>query len=201
MARKNQNAESRKPEILEAYYQVLIEEGFEGCSIGKIAERLNMHPTLILHYFKNKENLQIALIDLMIAKYKSVNMLNFEKISNHAEQFQAVMDVIFSFTWSRTVDPGVHFGFYYKSFRDERISALICDMFKWLRNFLYEKFKTFNDEGIINVADPLNAADFVVTLMEGLEFHTHFLADGKNFDEFAESAKNVAIYALKHKAI
>lgn len=201
MARKNQNAESRKPEILEAYYQVLIEEGFEGCSIGKIAERLNMHPTLILHYFKNKETLQLALIDLMIAKYKSVHMLNFEKISDHGEQFLAVMDVIFSFTWSRTVDPGVHFGFYYKSFRDDKISALICDMFRWLRDFLYEKFRSFNEEGIINVADPLKAADFVITLMEGLEFHTHFLANGKIFDEFAASAKKVAINTLKNKVI
>ena len=37
--RKHKKAEVRKPEILENYYQVLIEEGFEGASIAKIAKR------------------------------------------------------------------------------------------------------------------------------------------------------------------
>ena len=54
--RKNQKAEIRKPEILENYYQVLIEEGLEGTSIGKIAKRMDIHPSLIIHYFKTKEN-------------------------------------------------------------------------------------------------------------------------------------------------
>ena len=52
--RKNLKAEIRKPEILENYYQVLIEEGFEGVSIAKIAKRMNIHPSLIIHYFKTK---------------------------------------------------------------------------------------------------------------------------------------------------
>ena len=53
-----QKAEIRKPEILENYYQVLLEEGFEGTSIGKIARRMDIHPSLIIHYFKNKENMK-----------------------------------------------------------------------------------------------------------------------------------------------
>ena len=42
--RKNQKAEIRKLEILENYYQILIDEGFEGASIGKIAKRMHIHP-------------------------------------------------------------------------------------------------------------------------------------------------------------
>ena len=69
--RKNRNAETRKPEILEGYYRVLIENGFEGSSIGKIAQHLGIHPTLILHYFKNKDNLQHELVEILITKYKA----------------------------------------------------------------------------------------------------------------------------------
>lgn len=36
--RKNFKTEFRKPEILENYYQVIIKEGIEGASIGKIAK-------------------------------------------------------------------------------------------------------------------------------------------------------------------
>lgn len=53
--RKNQTAETRKPEIFENFYQVIIAEGIEGASIGKIARRMNIHPSLIIHYFKTKK--------------------------------------------------------------------------------------------------------------------------------------------------
>ncbi len=36
--RKNKSAALRKPDILESYYQVLIQEGLEGASISKIAK-------------------------------------------------------------------------------------------------------------------------------------------------------------------
>ena len=38
----------------------------------------------------------------------------------------------------------------------------------------------------------------MVTLMEGLEFHSHFLANGAHFDDFAQTARNVLVSALKN---
>lgn len=197
-SRKNKNAEKRKPEILEGYYHVLIKEGFEGSSIGKIADHLEIQPTLILHYFKNKANLQHALIELLISKYKSEHMLNLDQPGDLAGRFSTLMDVIFSYQWSRTVDPGVHFGFYYKSFRDEKICEALSEMFCWLRDYLLKEFIIFNGEGIIQVTDELKAADYVVTLMEGLEFHAHFLRKDRPFEAFADTAKHSAITILKN---
>lgn len=196
--RKNRNAETRKPEILEGYYQVLIENGFEGSSIGKIAQHLNLHSTLILHYFKNKDNLQRELIELLIAKYKAEHMLDFDSIKDSTRRFDALMDLIFSFKWNRTVDPGVHFGFYYKSFRDEGIRKALNDMFGWFRDYLHDAFIVFNKEGVIKVTDECKAADYVLTLMEGLEFHAHFLNGGKPFEDFADTAKAATILILKN---
>lgn len=196
--RKNRNAETRKPEILEGYYQVLIEEGFEGSSIGKIAQHLNLHSTLILHYFKSKDNLQRELIEFLITRYKAEHMLNFDLIKDSTRRFDSLMDLIFSFKWNRTVDPGVHFGFYYKSFRDEGIRKVLNDMFLWFRNYLHDAFILFNKDGVIKVMDERKAADYVLTLMEGLEFHAHFLNEGKPFEDFADTAKTATIAMLKN---
>ncbi|GAB6191238.1 TetR/AcrR family transcriptional regulator [Desulfocastanea catecholica] len=195
--RKNQNAELRKPEILEGYYRVLIAEGLEGASISKIAKHLGIHPSLILHYFNNKENLRLALIELMIDKFKSQHLLNFDHIKDDAERFSTLIDTIFSYKWSRTVDPGVHFGFYYQSFRDANVATLFREMFQWLRNYLHDEFIIFNKKDIIQVGDERKAADFIVTLMEGLEFHAHFLGQDMPFEDFAETAKLSALAVLK----
>lgn len=196
--RKNRNAETRKPEILEGYYRVLIENGFEGSSIGKIAQHLGIHSTLILHYFKNKANLQHELVELLITKYKAEHMLDFDLITDSTRRFDTLMDLIFSFKWNRTVDPGVHFGFYYKSFRDDGIRKILNGMFRWFRDYLHDAFMVFNKDGVIKVTDERKAADYVLTLMEGLEFHTHFLNEDKPFEDFADTAKIATIAVLKN---
>lgn len=196
--RKNQNAALRKPEILEGYYDVLIKEGLEGTSISKIAKRLDIHSSLIFHYFQNKENLTFELIDLMIEKFKSVHLLEFEHIKDDEERFTALINTIFSYQWSRTVDPGIHFGFYYQSFRDERTLERLKKMFTWLKGFLQGQLIDFNNKGVIRVEDEEKAADYIVTLMEGLEFHSQFLGDGQPFEIFAETAKKSVLMLLKN---
>jgi len=195
--RKNQSADLRKPGILESYYQVLIQEGLEGASIGKIADRLNIHPSLIIHYFKTKERMKLALVDLLVEKYKAPEFLSLDHIEDDEERFNALMETIFSFEWSRTVDPGVHFGFYYLSFRSEAIQERFKQMFKELRDHLQDQVAYFSSKGIIKVRDSQKAADIVVTLMEGLEFHSQFLATGTPFQVFAQTAKETAILVLK----
>ena len=198
MGRKNQSAALRKPDILESYYQVLIQEGLEGASISKIADRIGIHPSLIIHYFQNKENLKLELVELLIEKYESPAMLDFDLVEDDEQRFTALIDMLFSFKWSRTVDPSVHFAFYYLSLRDEKIHERFRVMFRWLRNHLRDQLADFSSKGIIKVANAEKAADYVVTLMEGLEFHTHFLANGESFEAFARTAQKALVSALKN---
>ena len=199
--RKNKPAKLRKEEILEGYYTVMIREGLEGSSIGKIAEHLGIHPSLVLHYFKCKKNLQSELLLLIVKLYKSGNLLNFDHIKDNNERFNALMDTIFSYEWSRTVDPGVHYGFYYKSFRNPEVKETFKDMFGWFRDHLYKEFLFYNKKGVINITDELKAADLVVTLMEGLEFHAQFLSEEDTFETFAHTAKTTAIAILQKQLI
>jgi AcrR family transcriptional regulator len=198
MASERQSAAVRKPEILEHYYQVIIEKGIEGASIGKIAQRMGIHPSLIIHYFKTKENMTIELLDVLIDKYEAREYLNFEHIKDPEERFHQLMHTTFSFEWSRTVDPGVHFCFYYMSFRNPEIRGRFRDMIKRFRNYLVQELTAFQESGVIQVPDVRVAADYIVTLMEGLEFHAHFLADNEPFDHFAHTARNAAVAYLKN---
>ena len=70
-------------------------------------------------------------------------------------------------------------------------------MFRWFRDYLHDAFITFNKDGVIKVSDEHKAADYVLTLMEGLEFHSHFLNEDKPFEDFADTAKAATIEILK----
>ncbi|RTZ98158.1 MAG: hypothetical protein DSY90_05095 [Deltaproteobacteria bacterium] len=197
--RKTQTAETRKPEILENFYQVIIAEGIEGASIGKIARRMGIHPSLIIHYFKNKKNMTLALADFLIEKYEAPEFLKFDHIADIEKRFRALMDTIFSFEWSRTIDPGVHFCFYYLSFRNPDIRQRYKRIIRRFRDYLVDEFETYRQQGIIKVSDSHMAADLIVTLMEGLEFHAQFLSDDHPFERFASQARAMAINMLTEK--
>ncbi len=194
--RKNQTAETRKPEILENFYQVIIAEGIEGTSIGKIAKRMNIHPSLIIHYFKNKKNMTLALADFLIEKYEAPEFLQFNHIENMEKRFDALMNTIFSFEWSRTIDPGVHFCFYYLSFRYPDIRNRYEHIIRRFRDYLIEEFEGYRQKGIVKTSNTRMAADLIVTLMEGLEFHAHFLSEDQPFEHFADNARELAVKML-----
>jgi predicted butyrate kinase (DUF1464 family) len=142
--------------------------------------------------------MKLELVDLLIEKYESPAMLEFDQIEDAEDHFNALMEVIFSLKWNRTVEPSVHFAFYYLSLRNEQILDRFKVMFKWLRDYLSIKLDYFNSRGVVRVSDTKRAAEYIVTLMEGLEFHNHFLADGQPFEAFSQVAKKTLIKTLKN---
>ena len=195
--RKHQKAEIRRLEILETYYQVLLEEGFEGTSLVKIAKHMNIHPSLIIHYFKTKDNMTIELVDLLIEKYEAPEFFQLDHIEDLEQRFQAMIDTVFSFEWSRTIDPGLHFGFYYLSFRNPKIRKAYETMIQRFRDYLVGQLQFYQQAGIVKTNDAKAAAGVMVTLMEGLEFHAQFLSEGQPFENFANYAKQLVLRILK----
>ena len=195
--RKNSSAKNRKPEILEQYYQVIIAEGFEGASIGKIADRMGIHPSLIIHYFKTKENMTVELVELVIEKFEAPHFLEFSHIDDPKKRFHELMETFFSKEWSYTVDPSVFYAFYYLSFRHPVIRERFEAMFKRFRDYLVRELQYFKEQGIVGALDITKASDIILTLLEGLVFHTNFLTDGEPFEEFAEYAKDTTMSILQ----
>jgi AcrR family transcriptional regulator len=157
---------------------------------------MNIHPSLIIHYFKTKHNLTVELFDLLMERYAAPEFLQFDHIKDPHQRFEALMDTLFSLEYSRTVDPGVHFGFYYLSFRNTDIKKRFQEMINQLKVFLVREFDQLKKEGIVTVKNIDQAADMVITLIEGLEFQTAFLDQRKTFENFAEHSKKLAVTFL-----
>jgi len=66
------------------------------------------------------------------------------------------------------------------------------------RDYLVKELEQFQQAGVVKTGDLKKAADIIVTLMEGMEFHAYFLADDKPFTEFADYAKKVVSAILKN---
>lgn len=88
--------EHRRFAILEAALELIQQDGFEHLQFGDLAKKCKMSRTLVHHYFRNKYELSISLLDLstlLLQRYVGDTLSNEEDKSRHFEMYcKATMD-------------------------------------------------------------------------------------------------------------
>ena len=74
-------------------------------------------------------------------------------------------------------------------------------MFKHFRDYLVAELEIYRKAGIVKAKNLKKAADIIITLMEGLEYHAHFLSENEPFEEFANYSKQMVVAMLKGQPI
>ena len=140
----------------------------------------------------------IALAEYVQNKYDpSYVREQISTIKDPERRFNLFFDTMFSEVDVKTVNPRVFYAFYYLSYRNQKIRERFVYMFKKHRDWIIQELEIFLREGIIKKMDLEMAADFIVSVFEGLSFHSEFLAGDKPFDIFGQFAKKLTKDFLK----
>jgi AcrR family transcriptional regulator len=193
--KKRQNAEIRKPEILYHFYQVLLEEGLEGASIGKVAKRMDIHPSLIIHYFQNRENLTAGLVDYIIRGGAKV----FEHLSEKTGPQKSLRDLVwifFSEEWARMSDIGADFAVLSLTSRNPQVDAKIRNMYALLKKLIISEIGKVADAGSITCGDHGRAADIIITMYEGYRHFRQFHIEDADTEDFRNDMIEAVMAAL-----
>jgi AcrR family transcriptional regulator len=190
---QRKNAELRKQEILEHFYQVIIEQGIEGASIKKIAKSMDINPSLISHYFKTKGAMLIELTEYIKEKYDpSFIRLEVDSTTEPQQRYNRFFEIMFSEVNVETVDNRVFYAFYYLSYRNPEIKKRFSSMFKKHRDFINQELEFFKSAGLIEVELDLTlASNFIISVIEGLSFQNAFLSNGILFEIYEKFAVKV----------
>ncbi|MEM7658841.1 MAG: TetR/AcrR family transcriptional regulator [Bacteroidota bacterium] len=188
MGRKSK-AVVRKQEILSHFYQVIIDEGFEGASIAKIAKRMDVNPSLIIHYFSTKEAMVLDLIAYIISTYSEHILPDFSEESNSQDRWGDVLDVVSRIDWERIMNNIVFYSCYTLGLRDPKINEQFVGLYQRVIDQLVEEIQLAHQANIIQVQDPRRAAEMMLTLVEGANFLQHVTHDGPKSSERAEQVK------------
>src|SRR5262245_30453466 len=101
----------RQKEMIKAFYKVARKEGLENASIAKVAKVLGVNPSLVIHYFKTKNDLIYGLIGYILERYSLI--YNPENdLADPSERLRKIVRNLFSRKWNKLIDDGV----FYSSF-------------------------------------------------------------------------------------
>jgi len=181
--KKRLNADIQKPKIVKHFYKTILAEGFEGASIAKVAKRMKIHPSLILHYFGNKENLTLALVDFVIDEYGS--LLKKFKAQDLApeEHLTRLLEAIWSREYYEKINIAVSFAVLAVSFRNDKIHGKARNLYQVFKKFLVREFKYLTEHRVIGIKDPAHAAEIIMTMIEGSRhFRSFIIDDGRDDD-------------------
>lgn len=182
MGRKSK-AKDRRKEILSHFYDVIIDEGFEGASFAKVARRMDVNPSLLVHYFSSKDAMVLGLIDHVISTYSAQILPDFSKVENPAERWDDVVDVVSRIQWDLFLNSTVFYSAYTLSLRNEDIRQQFVELYAGVRDRLEEEISHASQAGIIDVIDTRRAAELIITLMEGTNFYRHVWDDAPSPEE------------------
>lgn len=169
MGRKSK-ADERKLEILSHLYMVLKDDGIEGASIGNVAGRMGVNPSLIIHYFKSKEEMMVEMVDFLLSRYEETYLTELDKLQSSEERMDFVLDVVFGVDWLDVSDPEVMYACYYMSYHNERIRARFSHMHEWFKELLVNEIDAWIKQGVIVENEPEQIADLIIILNEGLTY-------------------------------
>lgn len=173
--------ELRRKEIVTAFYQVAKKEGLENASIAKVAKKMEINPSLVMHYFNTKEDLIDELIDFTLERYGHIYKPK-KSISDPKERLILIIDNLFSRKWNTLFDDGVFFSCYALIFRSKKIKKHFQELHDSLRSMLAESLQEAKDFGAIDIPDVAAAADMIFILVEGAYYYLS-LSDGDNEDK------------------
>ncbi len=193
---KREKAETRKPQILKHYRRVIAKEGIEGASIGKVGKQMGIHPSLLIHYFGSKENMNIELIDSIMESYGTSDIWgSLEQFADPKERFDEFLNIIFGEVWTKVVEDIVFYVLHYLTFRNRKMRDIWETAYEGFRDAVAAELKLFAKEGVIEVTDPEMAAELIIALREGIDFRGSFSCDNGAREALLEFGKE-AVYTL-----
>ena len=168
--RRADRSQLRRREILAAYYETLVAEGLQGSSLAKIARRLGVPPSLLIHYFGTKEQMTVELVDYLLEEYREGYGDRLAAIADPLERLQAIVDTFFDPRYHELLDDSVFYACFYLSLRHPSVRQSYHTLYEATLQLIETAVAECMAVGLIERDDAHELALVVKALEEGYAF-------------------------------
>jgi AcrR family transcriptional regulator len=185
----------RQKEIVKAFYKVSLKEGLENASIAKVAETLDVNPSLVIYYFKSRQELLHGLIEYLIERYKMIYPEN--GTGNPKVKLKKVINSLFSRKWNKLFDDSVFYSGYALVFRDLKIKEHYKNLHDQLRSLLADSLQEAVDAGVIESNNVQQTADLIFVFVEGAYYYLGMVKDKAEYERRLRFYEKTVLQFLK----
>jgi len=192
---KRKIRQERELEIIEGFYQLAKEVGLENASIAKIGKHLDIPPSLIMHYFPNKDLLIKGLIGYILEHYQLIYEPIIKHLNvSHKLDVHVLVERLFSREWNLLFDDGVFYSCYAMIFREPSIRAAYKDLHLTLRKTLED---ILNQDSTFAQQDTRQLAEQIYVVVEGAYYYLAMIDDENEYGEKLQYFKKQVLGLLQ----
>lgn len=188
--------EARRMEIVRVFYKVAKKEGLENVSIAKIAKVMDVNPSLIMHYFRTKEDLVSSLIDYLLDRWLKIFDPNTLEKPASREALLEMINALFSRKWNALFDDRVSYSCYALIFRNKKIRTRYKSVLDSLHHTLAGFIEKCRREQIVQTDDPVLSSRIIFALVDGAYYYLSLEDDKDLYQERLDQYKQRAITVL-----
>lgn len=200
MGRKSLAAVRRK-EILEELFRLIYEEGFEAASTVRLARRMGIPSSLLIHYFKSKEEMIQALINWMMKQYEEVFLPRLEEFSDPRERLQQVIETIFGSEWDNQENGQVFYSCFPLIFHHPKIKERYKENYIRFHQHLLYELELAQSAGIILCSDLNRISHLLIAMVEGFNFYERIRDQKEDYQDQSEAIQQIAWQLLKPRDV
>lgn len=186
----------KKYAILETCYNINCKEGFEKITLKRIGKEMGIAPSLVMHYFKNKQELFENLVDFMVEKMMNVYMEEMNHLKTYEEKMVYYLDKTISLFIAQTVDDVVFYSCFYKGLIDDSIKQRFRKMYDKDYNLNKIIIQGYLDEKGITGRNVEYLSISLIAFWEGLNIYHAIYGDSEDFQNIAEYLKQIFLKIL-----
>ena len=165
-----ERSQLRRREMLAAYYETLVEEGLQGASIAKIAKRLEVPPSLLIHYFGTKEQMTIELVDYLLEVFHETYGDKLAAIADPRARLEAIVNEFFSPLYHRLLDDRAFYACFYLSLTHPQVRHAYATLYETSLELVETAIRECMEAGYLPRDDPHELAMTVKAMEEGYAF-------------------------------
>ena len=166
MGRKN-IGDQRRSEIIISFYEVSRSLGLENASIAKLAQHMGISKGLVLHYFKNREELLLGLNEYILEQHLRVMVSEDIGKMDCKEHVIHFIENLFTRAWNTYFDDGVFYSCYALVYRVPEFKESFKAYLIQLHEVLYKKLEEAVAFDVIVATDLKDLTEVIFALIDG----------------------------------
>lgn len=167
MGRKSK-VDVRRKEILQTCYELIESDGLEGITLKKIGKKMGVAPSLIMHYFTNKEELIGAVVDHMLEKMDSVYIPRLSQFGSARERLEFFLEETINLYIAQSVSDQVWYPCFALSMHDSKIRDAFRRAYERDLKMSRQLFTEYIEEEGLEGVDPEVWSAKLISFVEGL---------------------------------
>jgi AcrR family transcriptional regulator len=182
-------AKERRAQILDAFYRCIKKYGLHGASTRRIAEEAGVQPSILHHYFKDRDEMIEELVANIVDNISVRYLVEIDRHKNPATRFNRAVEFLFG----PEMINGDDFGFFYDCWaeaqRNEKVRRSFTKLYHSFRAGIIRLLARTNKSTGMSPAQTKELATMVVAIQDGVSVQWDMDRKNVNLKKMAHMTK------------